>query len=102
MTVLENLLSIIVVLFIGYWVSKTGWKLRYLAPWSFLTVFVSVSLFVLRDYSNRGTVIIFFVDGDFSPNLHAVDLLFVSIALACVSTFLLVLSVWAIRKNVFF
>ncbi|MRT39000.1 hypothetical protein GJV03_17725 [Acinetobacter sp. RIT698] len=102
MSILENLLSIIFVLFIGYWVSKTGWKLRYLAPWCFLVVFILVSLFVSRDYSNRGKVINFFVDGNFSPNPHAMDLLFVSTGLACVSTFLLVLSVWAIRKNVFF
>ncbi|MRT38997.1 hypothetical protein GJV03_17710 [Acinetobacter sp. RIT698] len=102
MSILENLLSIIFALFIGYLVSKTGWKLRYLAPFCFVVVFIVTWSVVSNFFSPRKDVIQFFMNGKFFPNSYTFDLLFASTGLACVSTFLLVLSVWAIRKNVFF
>ncbi|MRT38998.1 hypothetical protein GJV03_17715 [Acinetobacter sp. RIT698] len=102
MSILENLLGLIVVLFIGYLIAKTGWKLRYLAP----IVFLGTSMLVLKIISISFPMdwekMHFFSDSKLIFNELAMQALLVACGAGSVVTFLLVLSVWAIRKNVFF
>lgn len=102
MSIFENLFYLILLLLIGSLVVKVGLKLRYLAPLCFLGVFILVWLFVSMDYSSNGEEIRFFINGKFTPNTQAIDILFMASAMASVATFLLVVVVWSIRNDVFF
>lgn len=102
MSVLGNLISIIVVLFIGYLVNKTGAKLRYLAPCCFIGIFILTFIITANFLLPEGAYIQFFLNKNFLLNRHAIDVLFASTGFASLGTILLVISVWAIRKNVFF
>ncbi|WP_151799694.1 hypothetical protein [Acinetobacter nosocomialis] len=84
---------------VGYFVVKARWKLRYLAPIWFLSLFIII-LFVLavlfpKDWTNAH---FFTIDG---PNHLALLSLLVSSFLSSLITFILVLVVWAIRHDVF-
>ncbi|MRT38996.1 hypothetical protein GJV03_17705 [Acinetobacter sp. RIT698] len=101
MSILENLLGLIVVLFIGYLIAKTGWKLRYLAPAFFLVTSIFVMILLIKLSPSEWEKMHFFSDGKLANEL-AMQALILSCGAGSVITFLLVLSVWAIRKNVFF
>lgn len=101
MSILENLLGLITVLFIGYLIAKTGWKLRYLAPIAFLGAALLVLKIIAISFPNDWEAMHFFSDGKLANEL-GMQALIISCGAGSLVTFLLVLSVWAIRKNVFF
>lgn len=99
MSIFYLIIFFIVYFAIGYLIVKSGFKLRYLAPLSFLIVF-SLVLFVLsilfpNDWYN---VKFFSING---PNQLAIDTLLISFFLSLLVTSILILVVWAIRKNIF-
>lgn len=102
MNVSGLLITFFLMLLAGHYVVKIGWEIRYLAPLSFciffiLTIFVFAILFP-KDWGN----VHFFIEGIFNPNPLAIDFTMTSCCIVGLITFLLVLGLWSIRKNIFF
>ena len=100
MSILESMFYFISVLFVGYLVVRVGWKLRYLAPLCFTGIFLLV-FSILVFFSKGNQRVQLFLNGQFSPNPSAVDALIAASSLGGIATFLLVVSVLAIRHDVF-
>ncbi|SPL71997.1 hypothetical protein [Acinetobacter stercoris] len=102
MLILGNLIGLIIVLFIGYWVAKTGWKLRYLAPFVFVVTSILIMILFIKLSPSEWERMQFFSNGTFAFNELAMQAIILSSGAGGIVTFLLVLGVWAVRKNVFF
>lgn len=101
MSFFENLFYFISILFIGVLIVKLGWKLKYLAPLSFLGTTVLVIVVFAKFFPSDWEQVQFFVNGKLVPNELTLDMLRVACSAGGLVTFLLVVVVWAIRNDVF-
>ena len=100
MSILESLFGFTLVLFIGYLIVKVGWKLRYLVPLCFFGIFL-LNILVFWFFARGGRHIVFFVNDHFSPNEYAMSAIISGASLGAVVSFLIIVSVLAVRYDVF-
>ena len=100
MLILKNLVCSILVFLVGYLIVKVGWKLRYLVPLCFFGIF-SLNFCVFWFFAQGGRHIELFSNGHFAPNEYAMSAILGGASLGGVAIFLLVISVLAIRYDVF-
>ncbi|WP_043970650.1 MULTISPECIES: hypothetical protein [Acinetobacter] len=101
MSILENLFYFICLLLIGALIVRVGWKIRYLAPLSFLGTALLVLVILAKSFPSDWEQVQFFSGGKLAPNELALDMLLVVCGAGGLVAFLLSLSVWAIRNDVF-
>lgn len=99
MSILDFGIFFVTLLVIGYFVHKKQWKLRYLAPFCFsFSFFLSLLVFSLLFPDDWVNMKFFTING---PNQLAIYALFMSLIFSLLTTFSLIVAVWAARNNVF-